>query len=142
MVEHLDPGIYQQRTEYVDGEMEPLNESDAGEDKDDAHDQSPYYTPEEHFVLVFGGYLEVGKEFEGLLAAFPVKDDSIEDQGKKNPDKSPGQGLFQAYLMSFPVENAQVKRQHEKNEGIKEYPENNWFLHKYMIQSGIMFTMN
>jgi hypothetical protein len=44
--------------------------------------------------------------------------------------------------MSFTVENAQVKRQHDKNEGIKEYPKYHWRLHMSDFKLTTIITRN
>ena len=91
--------------------MKFLNQGNTGEDKNHAHDEGSDYAPEQYLMLKLGRYAEIrknhnedknivnterffhqipGKKLQCLLLSLPEINDCIENQGKKNPDQSPG----------------------------------------------------
>ena len=61
---HLEPAHHQHRAEQVDNPVKPLHQRHARRDEHRPHHQRAKDAPEQHFVLILRGHLEVGEDQE------------------------------------------------------------------------------
>jgi hypothetical protein len=78
--QELETAVDQQGPEDVDDPVEAVDESNAGQDKDAAHDQGADNSPKQHFVLVMGGNFEVTEDHK--------KDEQVVDTERELDDVS------------------------------------------------------
>src|SRR5699024_4765226 len=106
----LNAGINEKAAEDINNPVEAFQEGHTDKNKEKAHDQCPKNAPEQHLVLIFWGYLEVGEDQQknkdiiyaerffnqvarvvvhGRLRIHKVIDAHPENKRKRDPDTGP-----------------------------------------------------
>ena len=144
LAKQFDSAVHQQRPEDVDDPVELSNQSDSRQDENSAHDQRSQNSPEQNFVLVDRGYLEIpedekkdekiidtegkfnhvsGDELQRGGTPVPKVNNYREDGRQCDPHGARKQRLTKFHNMSATVEDSQVEDQHHQDEKIKQDPE-------------------
>src|SRR5215472_17801892 len=86
LAQQFDSAVYKDRTEHIDDPMEAIEQGDAGNDEDGAHDQRADDSPEQHLMLKLPGHSEIAKdqkEDEKIVHAERELDDVTGDELKR-----------------------------------------------------------
>lgn len=73
-------------------------------------------------------YYITGQKFKSFLRTKPVVNQPIKRQSQRRPEGHPGNRLFKWNRLFLFVHEAEIKRQHRQNKGIKADPEG-WIFH-------------
>ena len=140
---NLNPREDQERAEHVDDEVQRPEKDPRGRNQHRPHHQRPDDAPEQHPVLVRGWHRErredeqededvvdaqrlldevAGRPFNAGLGALERVHADVEDDGKANPGDAPGERLLSGHLVRVAVEDAQVEREHARDERQENSP--------------------
>jgi len=142
---HFDAGDNQKGAENIHDPVEAADQRHAREDENAARDQRQKNPPEQRLVFVSAGNVEVAKDQHEdkeivdaervfnqvsghILDGFSVSVKEInprpERQSQRHPEGRPEQRFLHLDDVGFPVEDAEIQRQHRQNEHPKEDPPN------------------
>src|SRR5882672_1739639 len=138
-----NPAIDQERTEQIENPVEALDEADASQDEDTAHEERTEDSPKQNAALVL---LRNGKvpeyhekdeeivhtegefeyiacdEFKRDLSPLPEKDHACKSHGEGDPHGAPGEGFSRAHHAAAALKDEEIQHQHAQREQIEENP--------------------
>src|SRR5712672_3050896 len=121
-----------------------MDQRDAGEDEQPAHNQRAHNPPEQHFVLMVIVYFEIpedhqehkeivhaerefdhvsGDELQHAGAAMPEENEYGKSSGQRDPHTRPDQRLAKTDTVGSAIQYPQIEHQHRHNEKVKKNPE-------------------
>ena len=124
--------------------MEARDQAHARHDECTPHHERPENSPEQHFVLVLVGHLEVtedNQEYEQVVDAerqlddvaghelqrrsppMPEQHQHRKGRGQRDPDSRPGKRFAKAETVGAAIQHAQVERQHRHHKQVEQNPE-------------------
>ena len=141
---HANSRNHQERAEHIDEPLEPLEEQPTGADHRPPQRQRAEDAPEEHAVLIGGRDAKVvededededvvyreceldqiaGQELKTRLGAALIEDEGVEKRRRDHHHHGPTRGFLERYDVGRAIEDAQVDREHHRDEDAEADPE-------------------